>query len=62
MPSLNSLRLLRSAVVRAKWLYLTKIWKMDIHPTATFSLSADFDKTFPRASMSAPKAMSRWDP
>lgn len=48
MPSLNKFLRVRSIAVRAKWLYLTRVWKMDIHPTATFSLSAHFDKTYPQ--------------
>lgn len=48
MRSLNKFLKLRSILVRTKWLYLTRVWGMDIHPTATFSLSARFDKTHPR--------------
>jgi acetyltransferase-like isoleucine patch superfamily enzyme len=48
MPSLNQMLTLRRALVKARWLYLAKFWGMDIHPTATFSLSAHFDKTNPR--------------
>ena len=36
------------ALQRAKWLYYTRFWGMDIHPTAKFSLKANFDKTNPR--------------
>lgn len=28
-------------------IWLTKLWGMDIDPTATFSLTAKFDRTFP---------------
>lgn len=45
--SLNKLAWLRRALVRAKALYYTQIWGMDIDPTASFSLSARFDKTYP---------------
>ncbi|KAB0678888.1 acyltransferase [Aureimonas leprariae] len=48
MRSLNRFLKLRDVLVRTKWLYLTRVWGMDIHPTATFSLSARFDKTYPR--------------
>lgn len=48
LRSLNSLLWLRVMVVRAKWLYFTRVWGMDIDPTATFSLSVRFDKTYPR--------------
>ncbi len=47
MRSLNRLLWLRRGLVRLKWLYCTKVWGMDIDPTATFSLSARLDKTFP---------------
>lgn len=39
---------MRRIVVRLKWLYFTKIWGMDIDPTAEFSLSTRFDKTYPK--------------
>jgi acetyltransferase-like isoleucine patch superfamily enzyme len=45
--SLNNLLWLRSAFVRLKYLYYTRIWGMDIDPSATFSLSARFDKNYP---------------
>lgn len=48
MRSLNKLLWLRRALVRAKWIYYTKIWGMDIDASATFSLSVRFDKTFPK--------------
>jgi acetyltransferase-like isoleucine patch superfamily enzyme len=35
-------------MVRAKWLYYTRFWGMDIDPTARFSLSVRFDKTYPK--------------
>ncbi|HWM46404.1 MAG TPA: acyltransferase [Xanthobacteraceae bacterium] len=47
MRSLNRLLWLRRSLVHLKWLYYTKVWGMDIHPTATFSLSARLDKTYP---------------
>ncbi len=31
-----------------KRIYFTKVWGMDLHPTVQFSLTARFDKTFPR--------------
>ncbi len=45
---LNVFKPFRNAIVKAKWLYYTKFWKMDIDPTANFSLSAWFDRTHPR--------------
>jgi acetyltransferase-like isoleucine patch superfamily enzyme len=45
--SLNRLGWLRRALMRAKALTYTRVWGMDIDPTASFSLSARFDKTYP---------------
>jgi acetyltransferase-like isoleucine patch superfamily enzyme len=47
MRSLNQLRRLRKIVVGIKKAWLTKFWKMDIHPSVDMSLSAKFDKTHP---------------
>ncbi len=44
---LHKLDGLRIALVAFWRLYYTKVWGMDIHPTAVFSLSAKFDRTFP---------------
>lgn len=44
---LNRVKELRNALVWLKRVYLTRLWGMDIHPTAQFSLSARFDRTFP---------------
>lgn len=48
MRSLNRLRLLRTALQGAKRQYYNRVWGMHIHPTAMFSLSASFDRTYPR--------------
>ncbi|MFB9378523.1 acyltransferase [Kineococcus gynurae] len=48
MTSLNQLRWVRHRVVDTYRFVYTKVWGMDIDPTATFSLSATFDKTHPR--------------
>lgn len=48
MNTLNSLLWLRRIIVKSKWLYYTRIWGMDIHPTVSFSLNVRFDKTYPR--------------
>ncbi len=45
---LNRLRALRRVLVDMKRWYLNRFWGMDIHPTAEFSLSAKFDRTFPK--------------
>lgn len=44
---LNKLSGLRNIIVDAKRLWYRKVWGMDIHPTAQFSLSTKFDRTFP---------------
>lgn len=44
---LNRLKGLRNVLVTLRRLYLTRLWGMDIDPTAQFSLSARFDRTFP---------------
>lgn len=48
MISLHKFMRLRDLVMRIKWWYSVKIWGMDIDPTAKFSLSVKFDKTFPK--------------
>ena len=48
MASLNALKWLRESIVFAKRTVYTRVWGMDLHPTCTFSLSAHFDRTYPR--------------
>ena len=48
MWGLNRFQFIRRGLVRAKWLYYTRFWGMDIDPTASYSLSVRFDKTFPK--------------
>lgn len=43
---LNRLLGIRRILVEALRFYYTRIWGMDIDPTAEFSLSAKFDRTF----------------
>jgi acetyltransferase-like isoleucine patch superfamily enzyme len=38
---------LRRGLIRLQWLYFVKVWKMDIDPTAHFSLRVEFDRTHP---------------
>lgn len=47
MRGLHHLKKIRHIVSKTKYLYLTKIWGMDIHPTARFSMSTKFDLTYP---------------
>lgn len=44
---LNRLLGLRNLLVTFRRLILRRVWGMDIHPTAQFSLSTVFDRTFP---------------
>jgi acetyltransferase-like isoleucine patch superfamily enzyme len=37
----------RRVLIRLRWLYFVKIWKMSIDPTAHFSLRAELDRTHP---------------
>src|SRR4051794_4058891 len=46
--NLNQFLPLREALVATKRAYLTRVFGMDIHPTAQFSLSAYFDRTYPK--------------
>lgn len=48
MRGLHQLKKLRHIVIKGFYLYYTKVWGMDIHPTARFSMSAKFDLTYPR--------------
>ena len=45
---LGKLAWLRRILVETRRFWLTRVWGMDIHPTCEFSLSAKFDRTFPR--------------
>jgi len=45
---INRLHRLRNLVVAALRWYYVRVWGMDLHPTVQFSLSAKFDKTWPR--------------
>ena len=44
---INRLMVLRRLIQSVYRLVYTKVWHYDIHPTAEFSLSAKFDRTFP---------------
>jgi acetyltransferase-like isoleucine patch superfamily enzyme len=48
VASLNALTPLRKVLLKGKRLYFTKVWGMDIHPTAKISLKAKLDKTYPK--------------
>jgi acetyltransferase-like isoleucine patch superfamily enzyme len=44
---LNRIAGLRNALVSLRRIWLTRVWGMDIHPTAMLSMSAKLDRTFP---------------
>ena len=39
---------LRDVILLLRWSYLTKVWKMDIHPFTLISLKATLDRTYPK--------------
>ena len=45
---LNHLKELRNLLIGLRRWYYRRLWGMDIHPTAKFSLSTKFDQTFPK--------------
>jgi acetyltransferase-like isoleucine patch superfamily enzyme len=46
--NLNRLLQLRQFLVWLKRTYYVRVFRMDLHPTVQFSLSARFDRTYPR--------------
>jgi acetyltransferase-like isoleucine patch superfamily enzyme len=48
MASLNALKWVRESLVFMKRTVYTRVWGMDLDPSCTFSLSANFDRTYPR--------------
>jgi len=48
MQSLNQLLWLQRVLVKLRWVYFTKFWGMDIHPSTIMSLSVRLDKTYPK--------------
>lgn len=45
---LNHLKEVRNLLIGLRRWYYRRLWGMDIHPTAKFSLSTKFDQTFPK--------------
>ena len=45
---LNRLKEVRNLLIALRRWYYRRLWGMDIHPTAKFSLSTKFDQTFPK--------------
>jgi acetyltransferase-like isoleucine patch superfamily enzyme len=48
MMSLNRLLRVRNLMVGLKRLYYVRFYGMDLHPSVQFSLSARFDRTYPK--------------
>lgn len=48
MASLNTFQWLQKLVVKARLLWFNKVWGMSIHPTVRMSMTAKFDKTYPK--------------
>lgn len=61
MASLNDLKKVRRILVWSKWFYLTKVWGMDIDKTVEMSLSARFDKTYPKGIHVGPQTYVAFD-
>jgi acetyltransferase-like isoleucine patch superfamily enzyme len=58
---LNRLGRLRHALVSLKRAYYRRVWGMDLHPTCQFSLSAQFDLTYPRGVHVGPRSYVAFD-
>lgn len=61
MRSLNQLLWLQRALVRLRWVYFTKFWGMDIHPSTVMSLSVRLDKTYPKGVHIGPDSYLAFD-
>ena len=46
--SLNKFLPVQRWLIKLRYYYYTRVWGMNIHPTAMYSLSVRFDKTHPR--------------
>lgn len=61
MRSLNKLLWLQRSLVKLRWLYFTKFWGMDIHPSTIMSLSVRLDKTNPKGVHIGPESYIAFD-
>src|SRR5688572_8079328 len=61
MRSLNQLLWLQRFLVKLRWLYFTKFWGMDIHPSTIMSLSVRLDKTYPKGVHIGPESYVAFD-
>lgn len=48
MASLNKFLWLQRTLIRARLYYYNRIWGMSLHPTVRMSMTAKFDRTYPR--------------
>lgn len=48
MASLNKFLWLQRSLIRARLYYYNRIWGMSLHPTVRMSMTAKFDRTYPR--------------
>lgn len=48
MASLNKFLWLQRALIRARIYYYNRVWGMSLHPTVRMSMTAKFDRTYPR--------------
>lgn len=48
MASLNKFLWLQRALIRARINYYNRVWGMSLHPTVRMSMTAKFDRTYPR--------------
>lgn len=61
MRSLNQLLWLQRALVKLRWIYFTRFWGMDIHPSTVMSLSVRLDKTYPKGVHIGPDSYLAFD-
>jgi serine acetyltransferase len=61
MRSLNQLLWLQRLLVKLRWLYFTRFWGMDIHPSTIMSLSVRLDKTNPKGIHIGPESYVAFD-
>jgi acetyltransferase-like isoleucine patch superfamily enzyme len=61
MKSLNQLLWLQRLLVKLRWIYFSKFWGMDIHPSTIMSLSVRLDKTNPKGIHIGPDSYVAFD-
>jgi hypothetical protein len=61
VANLNQLLSVRRRLIALRRFYLTRLWRMDIDATASFSLSARFDRTNPTGIHIGPESYVAFD-